>query len=251
MIDKANLEKILKIQIDLGITETFGFKISEAIKFIPKKYQKPNDKLNIINHAQNISKPNSISLDHLTTIQDIKDFLNKNHICDLKRTANKTIVGDGIENAQILLIGEAPGDTEDIEGIPFCGRSGKLLENALETVGLFRNKNLYITNTVFWRPPNNRKPNKIEIETCMPILQKIINIVNPDIIITSGSVATETFLSNKISLNDTIGKMHKISINNIEKQIFPIYHPAYLLRNPIAKKILWFNLLKLKEALKS
>jgi DNA polymerase len=172
----------------------------------------------------------------------------------LNRFATNVVIGDGQENADILLIGEAPGEAEDESGIPFCGRSGQLLEKALASIGLSRNENIYITNTVFWRPENNRKPTKEELEFCLPLLMQIIQIINPKIIITSGSVSTELLLKDKNAISELIGKASEVELNinseNKKFHCFPIYHPSYLLRNPISKKILWENLLILKHFLR-
>lgn len=183
----------------------------------------------------------------IRNILDTKEILNQNFF--LNRFAKNIVIGDGNEGAKILLIGEAPGETEDEMGIPFCGRSGKLLEKALSTIKLTRKDNIYITNTVFWRPENNRKPTKEELEFCFPFLKKIIQIINPQIIITAGGVATELMLDTNKTISNLIGKFNDIEIDIFEQKkkikVFPIYHPSYLLRSPSSKKTLWNNLLRL------
>ncbi len=188
-----------------------------------------NDYLNNIN-----------SFDEL--VEKIRNFNN----CDLKRYATNTVIFDGNKNSKIMLIGEAPGESEDLEGRPFCGQSGKLLRKALSYIQL-DNSNLIITNTVFWRPPLNRKPYEDEIAVCLPFVKKMIDIVKPEIIILCGSTAIEAILKSKKRMSEVTGKIIDTKINELNIKIFPIYHPSYLLRSPSIKKVFWEHLVFLKK----
>lgn len=176
--------------------------------------------------------------------------------CNLKRHATNDVIFDGNKNAKIMLIGEAPGENEDLEGKPFCGQSGKLLRKALSCINL-TTENMLITNTVYWRPPDNRKPYQDEISTCLPFLKKMINLVKPQIVILCGATAIETILGTKQKMSEITGKIQSIQINlnnqpetaieTTELKCFPIYHPSYLLRVPSMKKTFWKHLLILKD----
>ena len=134
--------------------------------------------------------------------------------------------------------------SEETQGIPFCGQSGKLLDKILEIININRKDNLYITNSVFWRPPANRKPTDAEITICKPFLEKQIDLIKPDLIILCGATPVHSLLKSKESLANLRQKIidYKTS-NNTETKCVAIYHPAFLLRNPIAKKSMWFDML--------
>jgi DNA polymerase len=138
------------------------------------------------------------------------------------------VFGEGNADAKIMVVGEGPGQDEDRQGRPFVGRSGKLLTQTFSNVGISR-VNVYITNVVKCRPPNNRTPLPLESTTCKNLLLfNQIKIINPSIIITLGAIALQAFAGEKASISQVRGKI--ITINNI--CIIPTYHPAYILRNP-------------------
>jgi DNA polymerase len=169
--------------------------------------------------------------------------------CNLKKFANKTVFSDGNPLAKILLLGEAPGANEDLQGIPFCGESGKLLDNMLATIDVSREKNAYITNTVFWRPPANRPPTEQEIEICRPFVEKHIALINPAIIILVGSTAATSLLGKHDGISKIRQNNYSYSNRYLKDPIYTtaIYHPAYLLRQPFQKKSTWFDLIRIQQ----
>ncbi len=201
--------------------------------------------------------------DSCNTLNDLREAVTNFQYCDLKKVAISTVFGDGNPKAKVILIGEAPGANEDKCGIPFCGQSGKLLDNILKSICLTR-ENVYITNTVFWRPPGNRRPTKIEIETCRPFVERHIALINPKLIILIGSTALEALLEDTRPITSLRGHLFKytncylsqISEHNGIKTSHPLYinvttifHPSYLLRQPLQKKQMWFDVLKIKKML--
>ncbi len=172
--------------------------------------------------------------------------------CDLSKTRNNVVVGKGNEEAHIVIIGEGPGEQEDIIGLPFVGRAGKMLDTALASVDIDPLKDCYITNIVKCRPPNNRKPNPLEAEACMPWLNEQINLLHPKIIVLAGSTAVQSFLG----IKEPISKIRGQWIEKDKIKYMPIFHPSYLLRNPSKEKgkpkwLTWQDLKKVKKELNS
>ena len=180
----------------------------------------------------------------------IKDL--KNHKSSLQKSATKLVVYDGNLNAKVMLIGEAPGRDEDQQGIPFVGRAGQLLNKMLLAINLKR-EDVYITNVVNWRPPDNRTPNDNEILEYLPFLQRQIDIIKPKFIFLLGGVAAKAILSTPLALGKLRGKWHEYKSLNLEQGIHTIasYHPAFLLRSPQYKKHSWEDLQMLQEKLKN
>jgi len=180
-------------------------------------------------------------------IKDLKD-----HQSSLQKTAKNLVVYDGNLNAKVMLIGEAPGRDEDEQGIPFVGRAGQLLNKMLLAIKLKR-EDVYITNVVNWRPPDNRTPTDDEILEYLPFLQRQIDIVQPKFIFLLGGVAAKAILSTPLALGKLRGNWHEYKSLNLEESILTIasYHPAFLLRSPQFKKQSWEDLQMLQEKLKN
>ena len=172
-------------------------------------------------------------------IEQIKD-------CELKNNATKIVLSDGKYNSPVMIVGEAPGEKEDAIGIPFVGEAGLLLNKMLNAIKLKR-ENLYITNLVNYRPPNNRKPEPKEIIRYSKYLKEHISIISPKILILMGSVAMEGLLGNKIKISKERGSWKEIIINNKTYQTIITFHPAYLLRLPDQKKYSWEDLKIIKK----
>ena len=152
--------------------------------------------------------------------------------CNLSKTRTIVVFGRGNPNTKIFVIGEGPGHNEDIEGLAFVGRAGKLLDAAFQSVGIDTNKDCYISNIVKCRPPNNRKPLNEEIQSCSSWLNQQINLINPRIIVLAGSTAVESYLHIKEPISKIRGKW----IERDDRKFMPIFHPSYLLRNPSKEK---------------
>ena len=170
--------------------------------------------------------------------------------CNLSETRKNVVVGKGNESAQVVIIGEGPGEQEDITGLPFVGRAGKMLDTALSSVDIDPLEDCYITNIVKCRPPNNRKPSAAESEACMPWLNEQVNLLKPKIIILAGSTAVQSFLG----INEPISKIRGQWIEKDNIKYMPIFHPSYLLRNPSKNKgkpkwLTWQDLKKVKKEL--
>ena len=208
------------------------------------------------NEAPDNQAPDKVSIarkiaDKVTSLDELEQELLKFDLCDLKFGAKNLVFSDGTKNAKIMLIGEAPGATEDEQGIPFCGVSGQLLDNMLTSIGLSRQKNFYITNTVFWRPPDNRQPTAEEVAICRPFVEKHIALIAPEIIVLVGGVAVSSILGSDAQISKARGNIYKYSnpyINSVDTTA--IFHPAYLIRQPFKKKTAWFDLLKLRNILR-
>ena len=180
-------------------------------------------------------------------IKDLKD-----HQSSLQKNSKNLVVYDGNLNSKVMLIGEAPGRDEDEQGIPFVGRAGQLLNKMLLAIKLQR-EDVYITNVVNWRPPDNRTPTDDEILEYLPFLQRQIDIVQPKFIFLLGGVAAKAILSTPLALGKLRGNWHEYKSLNLEESILTIasYHPAFLLRSPQYKKHSWEDLQMLEEKLKN
>jgi uracil-DNA glycosylase len=154
--------------------------------------------------------------------------------CGLGKTRHNLVFGDGSHRAQVVFVGEAPGADEDDQGLPFVGRAGQLLTKIIEAMGLNR-RDVYICNILKCRPPQNRNPLPEEISACEPFLKKQLQIISPRIICALGTFAARTLLKTEVPITVLRGRFH--SYEGIP--LMPTYHPAYLLRNPSAKKLVW------------
>lgn len=168
-------------------------------------------------------------MSNYTELHQLKDEMEKDDSLPLKKVANKLVFGSGNTEAKILLIGEGPGRNEDLQGLPFVGQAGKLLDKLLLLSGLER-KNVFITNIVHHRPPENRDPLPNEIESYGKYLDQIINIIKPKIIITLGRFSMNKFLPDAF-ISQVHGKKFDIAVGGRLTAVIPMYHPAASLRN--------------------
>jgi uracil-DNA glycosylase family 4 len=178
----------------------------------------------------------------ILTLADVRKELGDCERCKLHRTRRTIVFGEGNEEASLMLIGEAPGYDEDVQGRPFVGKAGQLLTKILQSINLPREE-VYITNIVKCRPPQNRNPQPDEIQSCNPFLVKQITVVEPKIICALGSFSAQTLLKTDTKITALRGKL--FDLEGIK--VIPTYHPAFLLRNPERKREVWEDMKKIAE----
>lgn len=176
------------------------------------------------------------------TLEKLKVQAQQCHLCELSKSRNSVVFGEGNPQADIMFIGEAPGATEDSTGKPFTGRSGELLTKMIENVLLIKRKEVYITNIVKCRPPDNRVPTPTEAHTCYSFLLKQIELVKPKLIVTLGGTAYHYMTGDETGISKIRGVLHQQN----GYTLIPTYHPSFLLRNPSAKKEVFEDLKKVK-----
>ncbi len=168
--------------------------------------------------------------------------------CALKHTATKLVFADGNPQAKVMFVGEAPGRDEDIEGLPFVGRSGKLLDRMIAAIGLDRSK-AYIANVIPWRPPGNRTPTPQETQVCLPFIRRHVELVNPDVLVTLGNPSTQALLGTREGIMRTRGKWIDYDTGTRTIRAVATFHPAYLLRSPSYKRLSWQDLRAIAKVL--
>jgi len=166
--------------------------------------------------------------------------------CALYRTRTHHVFGEGTPAAKLVFVGEAPGREEDLQGRPFVGAAGQLLTRMIEAIGLTRDE-VYICNVLKDRPPGNRTPRPEEVEACAPYLIRQLAIIRPKVICTLGLIAAQTLLGPNLSITQIRGRLHYYR----QIPVIPTFHPAYLLRNPSAKRFVWQDLKRVKALLES
>jgi uracil-DNA glycosylase family 4 len=182
------------------------------------------------------------------TLEALRALLENFEGCALRNTATRLVFSDGNPQARIMFVGEAPGRDEDIEGLPFVGRSGKLLDRMIAAIGLDRSR-AYIANVIPWRPPGNRTPTPQETQICLPFIQRQIELVNPDVLVTLGNPSTQTLLQTREGIMRTRGKWFDYDTGTRVIRAMATFHPAYLLRSPSYKRMSWQDLRAIAKAL--
>ncbi|MEJ5285732.1 uracil-DNA glycosylase [Bacteroidetes/Chlorobi group bacterium Naka2016] len=214
------------------LKENYGETISSLISYSKQsenlliKETKQSDYSSKITHSLDIFSTND-DWYNSKSLEELESRINRCIKCELGKTRTKFVFGSGNPNADIMLVGEAPGADEDIQGLPFVGRAGQLLTKLLKNFGIDRN-DVYICNILKCRPPNNRKPLPSEIEMCKPYLLKQIELIQPKVIIALGATAVEGLFNLKKKMGELRGKI--LNFNQIP--VIVTYHPAALLRNP-------------------
>ena len=244
-MDKKNLliYNILNWYYYNNITFIFPFN-----KFITSN-KKSNLDINLSKNEQDVSISKSTIVSNKVNAHTLKDLENKLKNfegCALKKTASNLVFSDGNNKSKVMLLGEAPGEEEDKTGKPFKGKAGMLLDKMLNAIGQNRN-NTYISNIIFWRPPGNRNPTEEEIEICLPFVLRHIELVNPKILILAGAIAAKTILKQNKGIIQLRGNWFDLKISEtVNIKTMPIFHPAFLLRQPIRKREAWEDLKKIK-----
>ena len=185
------------------------------------------------------------------TLDALRDAVMAFEGCGLKKTATNTVFADGVPEGGLMLIGEAPGADEDRIGKPFVGVSGQLLDRMLAAIGRSRQADAYITNTLFWRPPGNRKPTDSEIAICRPFVERHITLVRPRLLVLVGGTASAAMLPGSPGITRLRGKWLSLQVNGLAEpvQAIAMYHPSFLLRSPERKREAWADLLSIKSRL--
>lgn len=188
------------------------------------------------------------------SLQEIEAALAGFDACPLKKTATSLCFADGNPQARVMLIGEAPGRDEDIQGKPFVGRSGQLLDRMLAAVGLSRTAQdresaVFITNVIFWRPPGNRTPTDAETQMCLPFLLRTIELQKPDVIVCLGATPAQRLTARTDGILKLRGKWVTANVSGRNIPLLPTLHPAYLLRQPAQKRLAWRDMLSLRQML--
>ncbi len=182
------------------------------------------------------------------TLEELESLLERFDGCSLKATAHRLVFADGTPGARVMFVGEAPGAEEDREGLPFVGRSGKLLDRMLTAIGLDRSQ-AYIANIIPWRPPGNRTPTPQETAICLPFIQRQIELAKPEILVCLGGPSAQTLLQQREGILKLRGNWFDYACGTRTIRALPTLHPAYLLRQPQQKRLAWRDLLALKAAL--
>ncbi|NTU76436.1 MAG: uracil-DNA glycosylase [Alphaproteobacteria bacterium] len=256
MLNAQQIGEALIWQMEAGADEVIGPEPTLAGWSIKKDSPPPPPKAAQVfsvtpeqpkNAPPSILPVTSVTATSLAALRtEIKNFEG----CALKQTAMNLVFADGNPDAPIMLVGEAPGEDEDRQGLPFVGPSGKLLDKMLASIGLDRTT-VYISNVLFWRPPGNRSPTDAEIAACLPFVERHIELIRPKALIFLGGVAAKTLLRTKEGITRLRGRWTKYTPHLGRTDIapipcLPIYHPSYLLRQPGAKRQAWNDLLLLK-----
>ena len=220
---------------------------SSSIKLI-KYYKLINHNLIYNNKAINRYKKDNfeISADKAENLERLKKSIGAIKNCSLKSSATNIVFCDGNPKSKIMLVGEAPGSNEDQEGLPFVGRAGALLDKMLASINLNR-KNVYISNIINYRPPENRRPTDEEVNRYMPFIKKHIEIINPKILVLLGSTAMNALIGNDIVISKARGRWIDKEFGNCKTSVIITFHPAFLMRQPAQKKMAWIDLKMIRE----
>jgi len=256
-----DLTAVLRWHLDAGVDETIGdAPINRYVAAATAPVVTPQVPSSVIQTprpapiAAPAASPTSAHIAQgCTTLAELKAAVESYDGCTLKAFATRTVFSDGVQNARVMVIGEAPGEDEDRQGKPFVGVSGQLLDRMLGSVGLSRETNTYITNIVFWRPPGNRKPTAEEIVLCMPFVQRQIELLDPAVLLLVGGPSASTILANPLGITKLRGKWFDYESPGLPRPVptLATFHPAYLLRSPQQKRLAWRDLLVFKQRLDS
>ena len=179
-------------------------------------------------------------------LQELKQSIAIIKNCELKKNSTNIVFSDGNPNSDIMIIGEGPGVNEDLEGVPFIGKTGELLDKMLASISLNRD-NVYITNVVNYRPPENRNPKVEEINRYLPYLTKHIEIIDPKILILLGSSALNAVIGDEKKISEIRGKWINKKIGRCNTSVIVSFHPAFLMRQPDQKAMSWIDLKMIRK----
>ena len=218
-----------------------------SIKLI-KYYKFINHNLIYNNKAINRYKKDNFELsgNKVGNLQKLKKSISNIKNCSLKSSATNMVFSDGNPKSKIMLIGEAPGSNEDKEGLPFVGKAGTLLDKMLASINLNR-KNVYISNIINYRPPENRRPTDDEMIRYLPFIKKHIEIISPKILILLGSTAMNALIGNDVVISKVRGQWIEKRFGQCKTSVIVTFHPAFLMRQPTQKKLAWVDLKMIRD----
>lgn len=186
-----------------------------------------------------------------TSVAELEAAVRAFEGCALKRTAKNTVFADGVVGAPVMIVGEAPGADEDRLGKPFVGVSGQLMDRMFDAIGMSRERDLYITNILFWRPPGNRTPTLAEQAICLAFTRRHIELAKPKLVVLAGGTAVKAVLDTTEGITRLRGKWATLRLDDgTEVPALPTFHPAYLLRTPASKRQSWWDLLSVDKKLR-
>ncbi|MCH8139335.1 MAG: uracil-DNA glycosylase, partial [Proteobacteria bacterium] len=196
--------------------------------------------------------PKDSPLHGMTTLEAVRDYVNDTVLVPIDEARLNAVMGVGDPNADLVIIGEAPGADEDRTGEPFTGRAGQLLNKILAAIH-FERQDVYITNILFWRPPGNRNPTAGEVAACLPFIERLIELVDPAVLVMVGGTAAKTLLGQSDGIMKLRGRWFNYESARMTRPIpaTGIFHPAYLLRSPAQKRTAWTDLLAIKRKLEA
>ena len=223
-------------------------KISPNLIKLIKYYKFINNNLIYNNKAINRYKKDNfeISGDKADNLVKLKKSILSLENCELKKQATNIVFSDGNPKSKVMIIGEAPGSNEDQEGLPFVGRAGALLDQMLGSISLDR-KNVYITNVINFRPPDNRRPTQEEMNRYLPFVKKHIEIIDPKILILLGSTAMNALIGNDAVISKVRGQWIEKEFGQCKTSVIVTFHPAFLMRQPTQKKLAWIDLKMIRD----
>ncbi|MBL6613349.1 MAG: uracil-DNA glycosylase [Reyranella sp.] len=272
-IAREDLESLLKWYVDQGIDETIGedaidrfaapppastpaaIPPTEAAPPTPVRTAPPPVVTPLrgpvpIESPQLIEDARALA-QRCNSVQDLEAAVRTFEGCALKRTAKNTVFADGVVGAPVMIVGEAPGGDEDRLGKPFVGVSGQLMDRMFDAIGMSRERDLYITNILFWRPPGNRTPTLAEQAICMAFTRRHIELAQPKVLVLAGGTAAKSVLDTTEGIMRLRGKWTTLALDDGSSvPTLPTFHPAYLLRTPASKRQSWSDLLSLDKKLR-
>jgi len=257
----------LALYVEAGVTDALSespinrYMLKEPPSQIADETPQPKRRISMPSTAPRAATPAAIPLQEqpgasharelaqsCQTLLELRAALETFDGCALRKTAKNLVFSDGNPEARVMLVGEAPGRDEDLQGLPFVGRSGQLLDRMLAGIGLDRSS-VYIINTLPWRPPGNRPPTTDELAICAPFVERQIELVAPKLLVCVGGVSAKQMLKTDTGIMRLRGRWMNYPSRAGDIPILPIFHPAFLLRQPAHKRLAWRDLLSLRQKL--
>ena len=254
-LDWHQAKALLEWQIELGATEAILDAPVNRFELTDKAPAKEPAKAQKQTPAPRVEEVDPVAVAEMAAagaqdLAGLKQAMAQFEHCQLKRGARQLVFADGNPDAKIMIVGEGPGRDEDMEGRPFVGRAGQLLDRMFAAIGLSRTSDdagtsIYITNVVPWRPPQNRDPSPVEIDMMLPFLRRHIALAKPEIIVAMGNISCQALLGKR-----GVTKLRGQWTTGCGVDVMPMFHPAYLLRNPLAKREAWQDLQAVQQRIR-